>query len=204
MESLEVLVANDLVERVDRLLESFGRPQVMPGSKGMASIDTDAYSLLVLDQSNDVSQVLPRRPNDVATPCHVLKNRYNSLGGLVRLVQLCRNSPNRSSPTVTARRSGMEVVQPDTQLLASVEVIEEAGIRLIGFFLVGLCQVDQIRAVREGVLGGAVAMMLALRNELGLGRGVEGRVGPFALRLEEEGEGVGADVDGVGDRVLYA
>lgn len=169
MESLEVLVADDIVERVDSLLESFGRPQVMPSSKGMAGIDTDAYSLLVLDQGDNVSQILPGRPNDIATPRHVLKNSYNCLGGLVRLVQLRRDTSNRSSSAVAARRPGMEVVKPNAQLLASVEVIKEAGVRLVGLFLVGLCQVDQIRAVREGVLGGAVAVVLALRDELALG-----------------------------------
>jgi len=34
--------------------------------------------------------------------------------------------------------------------------------------------------------------------------GGEGRVVPFSLGFEEEGKGVGADVEGILDRVLYA
>ena len=56
----------------------------------------------------------------------------------------------------------------------------------------------------EGVLAGAVAVVLALAGKEIPCLWGERRVVPFALGLEEEGERVGADVDGIGDRVLDA
>lgn len=58
--------------------------------------------------------------------------------------------------------------------------------------------------MREDVLVGMVVVLFALRDEAGLGLGRQGRVGPFALGLEEQGEGVCANVDGVGHGVLDA
>lgn len=57
--------------------------------------------------------------------------------------------------------------------------------------------------MREGVFAGAEVVIFAEADELVLGFWVERGIGPFALGFEEEGEGVGADVDGVCDGVLY-
>ncbi len=56
--------------------------------------------------------------------------------------------------------------------------------------------------MREDVLAGVVGVLFGQGVELGFGVVGEGWAGPFALGLEEEGEGVGADVSGVGDSVL--
>lgn len=56
---------------------------------------------------------------------------------------------------------------------------------------------EDVLALSVGVLGGGGVEGVA-------GGGVEGRRGPFALGLEEEREGIAADLYGVGDGVLDA
>lgn len=47
------------------------------------------------------------------------------------------------------------------------------------------------------MLVGVVVMLLTLANEAVFGLCRNGRVVPFALRLEKQGEGVGADVKSI-------
>lgn len=54
------------------------------------------------------------------------------------------------------------------------------------------------------MLVGVVMMFLALANEAVFGLCRNGRVVPFALRLEKQGEGVGADVKSIRYGVLDA
>lgn len=56
--------------------------------------------------------------------------------------------------------------------------------------------------MRDDVGVGTVVVVLAVGVEAFCLRGLKGRVCPFALRFEEESEGVGADVDAVEGRVL--
>jgi len=93
----------------------------------------------------------------------------------------------------------VEVVQPDAEVLAPLEVVDEVVVRLVGFGLVRLREVDEVRAVRQDVLGRLVAVLLQVGVELGLGLGGQWGARPFPLGLEEEGERVGADLDGVCD-----
>lgn len=122
----------------------------------------------------------------------------------MRLVQLRGDARNGRVAGVAQRRPRVEVVQPDAQLLAALQVVDEGPVRLRGLGLVGLREVHEVGPVRQGVRGGAVAVLLAAADEEVARVGGEGRVLPLALRLEEEGEGVGADLDGVGDGVLDA
>lgn len=54
------------------------------------------------------------------------------------------------------------------------------------------------------MLVGVIAMFFALAYEAVFGFCRDGRVAPFALGFEEEGEGVGADLDGIRDGILDA
>jgi len=58
--------------------------------------------------------------------------------------------------------------------------------------------------VGERVGADVVAVLLAVMQEEVARLGGDGRVVPLALRFQEEGKGVGADVNGVGDGVLDA
>lgn len=98
----------------------------------------------------------------------------------------------------------MEVVQADAQAVAALEVVDEVVVGLVGFRLVGLREVDEVRAVREDVQARGVAVVFGRGVESVAGRRVEWRGGPFALGLEEEGEGVGADLGCIVDGVLDA
>lgn len=98
----------------------------------------------------------------------------------------------------------MEVVEFDAELLAALEVVDE-GVE--GLFCTGwvcMCKVDQVGAMWYDVLILFVRMVLAVGVEAIGGFGQKGRVYPFALRFEEEGECVGADVDTVEWGVLDA
>jgi hypothetical protein len=96
----------------------------------------------------------------------------------------------------------MKVVQLDPQRLASLDVIEESLVGLCGLVFVGLRQVDQVRSVRDSVLCSIVIVVLASADEEVLDLICERWVVPFALRFEEEGEGVRADVYSICDCVL--
>lgn len=98
----------------------------------------------------------------------------------------------------------MEVVEPDSECFAPLEVVYKTGIGLYRFCFVSLGEIDEVRAVGEGVLGGAVAVGFAVADELELRFVGDGRVGPFALGFEEEGEGVGAYLFGVCDGIVDA
>lgn len=58
--------------------------------------------------------------------------------------------------------------------------------------------------MREDVLACGVCAVLGCAVEGIAGSWVEGWRGPFALGFEEEGEGVAANVDGVGDGIVDA
>lgn len=188
MECLQVLFADNVVEGVDGLLEGLRCPHIMSGCKGVAGVDADAHTVLILNQLDDVPQILPSCANDITAACHILQHGNHRLGCLVGLVQLRGNASDSSGPRVTVRRARVEVVQADAELFAAIQVVDEAGVGLVGLGLVSLGKVDEIGAVGKGMFSGAVAMVLALADELRLGGRIEGRVGPFALRFEEEGE----------------
>lgn len=122
----------------------------------------------------------------------------------MRLVQLRGNSPARRLLGIPAGRARVEVVEPDSELFAPREVIDEVVVGLCRLVRLRLRQVDEVGAVGEGVLAGPVAVVLAVAREEIPGLGGEGGAVPFALGFEEEGEGVGADVDGIGDRIVDA
>lgn len=67
-----------------------------------------------------------------------------------------------------------------------------------------MSQIDEVGAVREDMSSRVVAVLLGLVVELVLRVRGEWWAGPFALGLEEQGEGIGADVDRVLDGVLDA
>lgn len=144
VEGFEILCADNVVERIHRLLERLGTPQVVAGGESMARIDAHAHPRLVLHKSDNVPQILPRGPHDVAAARHVLQHRDDRLGGLVRLVELRGDPPNRRGLGVAPRGSRVEVVQPDAQLLAPREVVDEAVVCLLGLLRVGLRQVHQV------------------------------------------------------------
>lgn len=93
MESFEIFVADNLIERSYSLFKRLWCSQVVASCKSVASINTDAHTLLVLDQGDNVPQILPRRSDHVPAASHVLENRHHRASLLVRLVELRRYAP---------------------------------------------------------------------------------------------------------------
>lgn len=96
----------------------------------------------------------------------------------------------------------MEIVKFDPEAVTSLQVVDEIGVGLVGFGLVGLGEVHEVGTVWEDVQTLFVGMVFGKGVEGIAGCGVEWRGGPFSLGFEEEGEGVAADMDCVGDGVL--
>lgn len=98
----------------------------------------------------------------------------------------------------------VEVVEFDAEFLAALEVVDE-GVK--GLFRTGwvcVCKIDQVGAVWYNMFVLIVRVVLTVGVEAIGGFGQQGWVDPFALRFEEEGECVGADVDTVEWGVLDA
>lgn len=98
----------------------------------------------------------------------------------------------------------MEVVQANSQLIAPLQVVQEAVVCLAGLGSIRLREVDEIAAVREDVLGRVVGVGGGEGAVLRADVWVQRRVIPLALGLEEESEGIGANVGCVLDSVLDA
>ncbi len=98
----------------------------------------------------------------------------------------------------------MEVVELDAESFAAVEVVEEGVVGLSVLLWIFLREVHEIGAVGEDVACGVVLVLGAGGKELVFVVVEEGRVFPFALGLEEHGEGVTTYVQAVGYGVVHA
>lgn len=204
MERLEILQSDNLVKLLHHLRKGLWRPDIIPGSEGVARIDTDAHPRLVLHAVNNVPQLLEPRADNVPRASHVLQHGDGVLRLGVGPVQHLGYPAARLLHVRAAAVARVEVVQPDAQLVTPSEVIYEVGVGLLGLDVVRLREVDEVAAVGEGVPRRVVGVLdgegAVLRADVGRERGVR----PFALGLEEEGEGVGADVRCVLQRVVNA
>lgn len=202
VQGLEILEPHDPVELVHGRGKSFRGAQVVAGGEGVAGIDADADAGLVVNLVDDGAQVLEAAADNVTVAAHVLEDGDDSVGGAVGAVQLRGDAGRGGGHGVAAGGTRVEVVQLDAEGIAPLQVVDKVVIGLVRLGLVGLCQVDEVGAVREDVQALVVEVFLGEGVEGIAGRGVEGRRGPFPLGLEEEGEGVSADVDGIGDGIL--
>lgn len=123
MQSFQVWHPDNSVETIHSLLESLGRPQIIPSRKGMAGINTYANTSLVIYKGDDVSQMFPGGSDNIATTSHVLQDRYNGFGCLVRLVQLLGNPLDRFRSGMTTTTARMKVVKPNAKLLTALKIV---------------------------------------------------------------------------------
>lgn len=106
----QILRANSVIERIDRLLESLWRSQIIACRKGMTSVDANSHTILIFNHRNDIPKILPRRTNYVPTACHILQNSDDRLSRLMRLIQLGCDPLNRCRPDIATGVSRVEVV----------------------------------------------------------------------------------------------
>lgn len=114
----------------------------MTRRKSVAGVDANAHALLVVHQLNDVPEILPRRADDVSSAGHVLQYRDDAGRRLVGLVQLRRDARTSCLLRIAARITRVEVVKLYPQLLAALQIVQEAVVSLGGLFLVCLREVD--------------------------------------------------------------
>ena len=152
MQGAEVGEADYGVELGEGGLEGGGGAKVVAGGEGVASVETDADARFVLDLRDDVTDVFKGRADDVAACGHVLEDGDHGAGFLVRTIQTFRYAGDGFCTGMRSRVSGVEVVELDSERIATFEVVEEGGVGLFG--LIGLClgQIDEIGAVRENML----------------------------------------------------
>ena len=204
MECSEILQANDLVKRFHRLCKGLWGPEVVASREGVARVNADAHPRLIVHISDDIPEVLEFASNNIARPCHVLQHRDNLVRLLMCAVQHLRDPPARLPHVCAPRAPGVEVVQANSQLIAPLQVVQEAVVCLAGLGSIRLREVDEIAAVREDVLGRVVGVGGGEGAVLRADVWVQRRVIPLALGLEEESEGIGANVGCVLDSVLDA
>lgn len=172
----------------------------------MTSVQTNANSVFIIDQGYCVAKIFKSASQNIPSSSHILKKRDDSRTRLVGAIEIPSQMSNRSLTIAISRvrHARVEIVEFDTQFLASLEIVQEAIVRLLGAFLVRVGKIDQIRAVRHHVVRLTVGMGFAVVVEA---QGVfvcQRWIGPFALGLEEESEGIRSDVDAVEDGVVHA
>jgi len=163
----------------------------------MCSIEAHAHAILSSNESNDIAQVFERAANGIAACRHGLKESNHTTRLGVRAIDVGREVSDGIRAVAALVCAGMEVVQGYAELFASLQVVEEGVVGLLRAVFVGMGEVDEVRAVGHDVVSWVVGVSLATGEE---GREVvvlEGWVVPFTLGLEEEGEGICADVDAV-------
>lgn len=69
----------------------------------------------------------------------------------MRPVQLACDTRARFFNGLPARRTGVEVVQLDSQCGAALQVVDKVAVGLVSFGFVDLGEVDEVGAVREDV-----------------------------------------------------
>lgn len=148
VERAEVLHPHCFVEVVQRLLESHGCPQVVSSSVHVTRVETHSDSFLVVHECDDVAQVFKGRADDVAAAGHGFEDGRYRLGGRVGLVESLGYAGDGGWSGMAAGPAGVEIVEPDAEGFAAVEVVEEGVVGLGGLFGVFLGEVDEVGAVR--------------------------------------------------------
>lgn len=152
MECPEIFHADSVVERLHRLGKGPGRPEVVARREAVARVDADSHPRLVLDALDDVPELLEPAADDVPRTRHVLQHRDDLLGPLVGPVQHLGYPRARLPHVRPAAAPRVEVVQAYPQLVAPPQVVQEVLEGLLSLGVVGLGEVDEVAAVREGVL----------------------------------------------------
>ncbi len=163
----------------------------------MRSIEAHAHAIFSANQSDDISEVFEGAADRIAACRHGLE-QSNDIARLgVRAVDVGREVSDGFRAVAALVCAGMEVVQGYAELFAASQVVEKGVVGLLRAVFVGVGEVDEVRAVRDDVVVRVVGVSFATGEEDGEVVVLEGRVVPFTLGLEEEGEGVCADVDAV-------
>jgi hypothetical protein len=167
MQSAEIFEADDFFELIHRSLEGGRGAQVVTASESMTCVETDANAVLVVRQSDDVSQVFERASENVAAGSHVLEDRDNRRRGLVSSVDVGSEMGDGSLTIAPGRVSSarVEVVQLNAEPLATLQVVKERFKGLLCPSFVCMGQIDKIRAMRKHVFGLIIRVRLAVGME---------------------------------------
>ena len=204
MDRTQVAEPDDAFKLLHRKLVAHLRAQVIACSQGMARVDADAHTTLVLYPLDDAGYML-KAPTQVSPlPGGVLNHRRHTLGlgqGSVNLTGYLVQALLLTHTVQMAAR--MEVQHRQSQLLGASHLVQESGTALCQCLLVRRAEVDQVTVVRQHIAGFKATLREQLFERLHILRG-QGFAHPTALVAGEKGKSLGSDGLGIQDGVTHA
>ncbi len=173
----EVAKTHRAVDQGEGALACLGGAQVVAGGEGVAGVDAEPYSRLILDAVDDIGQLLECEAEVGALSRSVFDNGRNAACRVERYVDRLGDAVERlylrNFLQVAAR---VEVEAVESQRLAALHLVEERCPRLFEGFALGVAEVDQVAVVRQYLPGGVPLLGACLAECLDLCRGKGGSV----------------------------
>lgn len=166
----------------------------MAGGEKVACVDADADAGFVLrgDEGDYGGEVGEGGADEGGGTGHGFEEGGYVGGGGEGAVQSRGYAGDGGGAGSVVRPPRVEIVELDAQCFAAVEVFDEAIVGLFRLVRILLREVDEVGAVWDDVSCGVVFVLDAVCFEAVAVLVLQGRVFPFPLGFEEEGEGVSA------------
>lgn len=144
----KVFHSHYVLEVVQCLSESHWASQIISRSVDVTCVKAYSNTFLVVYERDDVAQIFKGRTNYVSTTCHRFEDRRYGLGGCMGSVESLGYAGNGGRSGVAASPAGVKIVESDTKVFTTVEIVEEGIVGLGGLLSVFLGEIYQIGAVR--------------------------------------------------------
>ena len=190
VDTTEVVEPDNPIELLESLFVPSLRAQVVTGRKGMACVDADAHTALVVDASNDACQVGEVVTEVGPLPCRILNHRHGGCGLRQSQVDALRNEVQTGFGRYLVEvRTRVEVDQRQTQLLGALHLVQEGGTALLQSLLRWVSEVDEITVMGQHMFRLDVGLLQGLLEGCNVLR-VERFADPRLLAAGEERQGI--------------
>ena len=150
----QVLEADDVLELRHGDVVSLLRADVVARREHVAGVDADADARLVFDLVDDVGEVLELPAEVAALPRRVLQHQRHPAGVVEGTVHALGDVVQALLfADLLEVRTGVEVEPVEPQLHAAFRLVQEGVEGFLPLLRIRMAEVDQVRIVRQYVLG---------------------------------------------------